>query len=41
MKTKTNKVPLVGPKGRRELLDKIEELEKKVVELAQGGWECR
>lgn len=28
MKTKTNKVPLVGPKGRRELLDRIKELEK-------------
>ena len=28
MKTKTNKVPLVGPRGRRELLDRIEELEK-------------
>ena len=34
MKTKTNKVPLVGPRGRRELLDRIEELEKKVIELA-------
>ena len=33
MKTKANKVPLVGPKGRRELLDRIEELEKKVIEL--------
>ena len=28
MKTKTNKVPLVGPKGRKELLDRIEKLEK-------------
>ena len=33
MKTKVNKVPLVGPRGRRELLDRIEELEKKVSEL--------
>ena len=37
MKTKTNKVPLVGPRGRRELLDRIGELEKKVIELAQAG----
>lgn len=37
MKTKTNKVPLVGPKGRKELLDRIEELEKKVIELENGG----
>lgn len=35
MKTKVNKVPLVGPRGRRELLDRIEELEKKVIELEQ------
>lgn len=31
MKTKTNKVPLVGPRGRRELLDKINELEEKLL----------
>lgn len=37
MKTKVNKVPLVGPRGRRELLDKIEELEKKVSELENGS----
>lgn len=37
MKTKTNKVPLVGPKGRKELLDRIEELEKKVTELTNAG----
>lgn len=36
MKTKTNKVPLVGPRGRRELLDRIEELENKVAELASN-----
>ena len=33
MKTKVNKVPLVGPRGRRELLDRIEELEEKIKEL--------
>lgn len=33
MKTKVNKVPLVGPKGRKELLYKIDELEKKVAAL--------
>lgn len=37
MKIKTNRVPLVGPRGRRELLDKIEELEKKAAELTQSG----
>ena len=37
MKTKTNKVPLVGPKGRKKLLDRIEELEKEVLALAQSG----
>lgn len=36
MKTKTNKVPLVGPRGRRELLDRIDELEKKIAELASN-----
>lgn len=30
MKTKVNEIPLVGPKGRKELLYKIGELEKKV-----------
>ena len=33
MKTKINEVPLVGPRGRKELLAKINELEKKVAEL--------
>lgn len=33
MKTKVNEVPLVGPRGRRELLDRIVELEKKIIEL--------
>ena len=30
MKTKTNKVPLVGPRGRKELLKKINELEEHI-----------
>ena len=33
MKTKIPKIPLVGPKGRRELIEKIEMLEKKIEEL--------
>ena len=33
MKTNINKIPLVGPRGRREILDKINELEKKIKEL--------
>lgn len=37
MKTKINEIPLVGPRGRKELLDKISELEKKVLELEQSG----
>lgn len=37
MKTKVNKVPLVGSRGRRELLDRIEELEKRVIELEQSS----
>ena len=36
MKTKTNKVPLVEPRGRKELLDKIEELEAQIVESAEA-----
>ncbi|MBQ4276154.1 MAG: hypothetical protein II717_06480, partial [Lachnospiraceae bacterium] len=28
MKTKINEIPLVGPRGRKELLKRIEELEK-------------
>lgn len=39
MKTKVNEVPLVGPRGRRELLNRIEELEKKVAELASASSE--
>ena len=37
MKTKVNEIPLVGPKGRRELLNKVNELEKKVLELEQDA----
>lgn len=33
MKTKTPKTPLVGPKGRIEILNKIKVLEKKIKEL--------
>lgn len=44
MKIKVNKVPLVGPRGRKELLDRINELEEKLnkaFELAnaQSDWE--
>lgn len=31
MKTKTNKVPLVGPKGRSELIERVRELEKQEI----------
>lgn len=30
MKTKVNEIPLVGPKGRKELLKKVNELEKRI-----------
>lgn len=33
MKTKVNEVPLVGPRGRKELLDRINELEDKIIAL--------
>lgn len=33
MKTKVNEVPLVGPRGRKELLDKINELEEKISKI--------
>lgn len=39
MKTKTNKVPLVGPKGRRELLDRIEELEKELEQKVNQSYD--
>lgn len=32
MKTKVNEVPLVGPKGRKELLKRINELEAQVAQ---------
>jgi hypothetical protein len=37
MKTKINEVPLVGPRGRRELLDRINELEEKIEEMSDSG----
>ena len=44
MEIKVNKVPLVGPRGRKELLNRINELEEKLnkaLELAnaQSDWE--
>lgn len=37
MKTKVNEVTLVGPRGRKELLNRINELEEKVLELEQSS----
>lgn len=37
MKTKINQIPLVGPKGRRELLNRINELEREVLKLEQSS----
>ena len=32
MKTKVNEIPLVGPKGRKELLNRINELEAQIAQ---------
>lgn len=32
MKTKVNEIPLVGPKGRKELLNRIKELEAQIAQ---------
>lgn len=44
MKTKANEIPLVGPRGRKELIERVRELEEKLdkaFELAnaQSDWE--
>ena len=41
MKTKVNEVPLVGPRGRRELLERINELEEKIEEMSGSGEEIK
>lgn len=33
MKTKTNEIPLSGPRGRKDLIEQVNKLEKKVKEL--------
>ena len=41
MKTKTNKIPLVGPRGRQEILKKVEQIAQHnytIVRLAEFGF---